>query len=222
MPEPQYLNSDLKTGTGTPDAESRVPSSNNNGPPSTLVTGIIEETLPYTLATTNMTFEIGTSGRDETIDEHGISGMNEMMDEYDISRTDETMDEHGISGPDETIDEHGISGPDETIDEHGISGPDETIDEHGILGPDETIDEHGILGTDETIDEHSLCGICGGLYRDGKDWIQCDYCSKWFHRRCGGLSNALKWKKYTKANVQYKCPTCSDVLKYNGIFHICG
>ena len=46
------------------------------------------------------------------------------------------------------------------------------------------------------------CGRCGGIYRRGELWIQCDSCEKWYHAKCtdqrkkckGQLDNLTSWR----------------------------
>lgn len=43
---------------------------------------------------------------------------------------------------------------------------------------------------------------------EGNDWIQCDGCDSWLHRKCAGLSNYKKWKKFSKESVSWFCKDC--------------
>lgn len=63
---------------------------------------------------------------------------------------------------------------------------------------------------DSDSDENSdgVCGSCGGVYNEGQDWICCDVCLKWRHRKCSGLSNPKKWNKYNREGVEFCCPDC--------------
>ena len=60
--------------------------------------------------------------------------------------------------------------------------------------------------SDENSDEE--CGSCGGLFMEGQESICCDICQKWKHRKCSGLSNPKKWKRYNQDDVEFCCPDC--------------
>ncbi|KAH3823811.1 hypothetical protein DPMN_125633 [Dreissena polymorpha] len=54
--------------------------------------------------------------------------------------------------------------------------------------------------------ESDICKKC--QQADGELWIQCDSCNSWLHRKCAGLQNAMKWKKYSKAGAKWNCTEC--------------
>lgn len=51
-----------------------------------------------------------------------------------------------------------------------------------------------------------LCKKC--LTVEGDQWIQCDSCNEWYHRKCAGLQNARKWRKYSKDGTEWNCKDC--------------
>ncbi|KAH3716299.1 hypothetical protein DPMN_059018 [Dreissena polymorpha] len=57
-------------------------------------------------------------------------------------------------------------------------------------------------------EEEESCYKCGKAYTENEEWIACDICNKWYHRRCCGLSSLTKWKYYTKVNRKFCCPEC--------------
>ena len=61
-------------------------------------------------------------------------------------------------------------------------------------------------GTSATTDDSDLCKKCMSDRPD--EWIQCDSCDSWFHRKCAGLSNAKLWKKITKSTAHWFCRDC--------------
>ena len=54
--------------------------------------------------------------------------------------------------------------------------------------------------------DSDVCAKCGS--GEGTDWIQCDSCNSWLHRKCAGLSNYMKWKKYSKDSAIWYCKEC--------------
>ncbi|XP_045173548.2 uncharacterized protein LOC123535080 [Mercenaria mercenaria] len=51
--------------------------------------------------------------------------------------------------------------------------------------------------------------MCKKCFLDKDDeWIQCDSCNGWFHRKCAGLKNVRQWKKYNKEGVEWLCHEC--------------
>ena len=62
---------------------------------------------------------------------------------------------------------------------------------------------------DDDDDDDNSCHKCGKTYNEDEDWIACDICSKWYHRRCCGLSNVKRWNYYKNVNRKFCCPECS-------------
>ena len=62
----------------------------------------------------------------------------------------------------------------------------------------------------EQVVNDDLCQVC--LQEDEKsgntDWIQCDKCQNWLHRKCAGLGHHMKWHKMTKKNAKFLCKLC--------------
>lgn len=54
--------------------------------------------------------------------------------------------------------------------------------------------------------DSDLCAKC--KTGEGNDWIQCDGCNSWLHRKCAGLANYRKWKKYSKESASWFCTAC--------------
>lgn len=50
------------------------------------------------------------------------------------------------------------------------------------------------VSTLQDTDNSDLCKVC--KIQTCEQWIQCDICQSWHHRKCVGLSNVLKWKKF--------------------------
>ena len=62
---------------------------------------------------------------------------------------------------------------------------------------------------DETSDSENASDVCVKCnIGEGSDWIQCDSCNSWLHRKCAGLSNYMKWKKYSKDSAKWYCKEC--------------
>lgn len=55
-------------------------------------------------------------------------------------------------------------------------------------------------------DNSDVCKVC--KLQTGEEWIQCDSCQSWHHRKCAGLSNVLKWKKFSRTGTQWLCKDC--------------
>jgi len=55
-------------------------------------------------------------------------------------------------------------------------------------------------------DTSDMCKKCQNEKDD--EFIQCDSCDGWYHRRCAELQNHKKWKKYTKDDVNWFCKEC--------------
>ena len=49
--------------------------------------------------------------------------------------------------------------------------------------------------SDTTIDE-SKCSVCHGEFIEGeeKKWVGCNYCTRWFHKKCVKAVIKKKWK----------------------------
>lgn len=56
------------------------------------------------------------------------------------------------------------------------------------------------------IDDTEKCKKC--LSDTNDQWIQCDSCDSWFHRKCAGLKSIKLWKKCSKPNAQWFCSQC--------------
>ena len=50
--------------------------------------------------------------------------------------------------------------------------------------------------------EKAFCHKCNKLFIDRDN---CDSCDNWYDRKCAGLTNALKWKKFLKKNSKFLC-----------------
>lgn len=57
-------------------------------------------------------------------------------------------------------------------------------------------------------DDDSHCYLCGKHYNEEEEWIMCDICQKWFHRKCAKLSNKKRWEYFSSENVDFKCQQC--------------
>ncbi|XP_069109558.1 uncharacterized protein [Argopecten irradians] len=62
--------------------------------------------------------------------------------------------------------------------------------------------------TDTLPTSETMCKICLKGDKPGMEWISCDGCDLWLHRKCAGLTNHLKWKKYTKSKSKFYCKDC--------------
>ena len=56
------------------------------------------------------------------------------------------------------------------------------------------------------VDESDLCREC--LTDAPDEWIQCDKCNRWYHRKCTSLKSNRMWKKFSKDGVSWKCKRC--------------
>lgn len=68
--------------------------------------------------------------------------------------------------------------------------------------PEKPSDAEGL----EEDDNEDICNRCQTEKND--QWIQCDSCSSWFHRRCAGLQHNKKWGKFQKEGVNWFCLDC--------------
>ena len=62
----------------------------------------------------------------------------------------------------------------------------------------------------EVYDEDECnCAGCGIPYPQGeKDWIACEKCEEWYHRRCGGIYDRKKWDHLQNSDAIWKCLNC--------------
>ena len=65
-----------------------------------------------------------------------------------------------------------------------------------------------ILTSESETEDQTLCEKCGKVYKESEQWIACDSCEKWFHRRCAGLWSAAKWNLYQSPDKDFFCPYC--------------
>jgi len=66
-----------------------------------------------------------------------------------------------------------------------------------------------IVLTQENDVEENSSDLCQACYVEKCDeWIQCDSCDSWFHRKCAGLKNAKQWKKHSQSGVTWFCRSC--------------
>ena len=63
------------------------------------------------------------------------------------------------------------------------------------------------IGADDS-ENDDQCKVCSASAKQNEDWILCDRCDKWLHRKCAGLSNITKWRKYQKKNKKFTCSFC--------------
>jgi hypothetical protein len=63
-----------------------------------------------------------------------------------------------------------------------------------------------VPGTSAETEDTELCKKC--MTNRPDEWIQCDSCSGWLHRKCAGLSNTRQWKMFTKEAAQWFCKDC--------------
>ncbi|MEW8545726.1 MAG: hypothetical protein AB2693_19565 [Candidatus Thiodiazotropha sp.] len=68
-----------------------------------------------------------------------------------------------------------------------------------------TMDDRGSEPADSDSDRE-VCAKCKADKND--EWIQCDGCDAWLHRKCAGLSNFMKWRKYSKESSVWRCKNC--------------
>lgn len=54
--------------------------------------------------------------------------------------------------------------------------------------------------------QDDLCKKC--LTEKNDDWIQCDSCNAWFHRKCSGLKTKKQWATFSKDGVSWFCFEC--------------
>ena len=53
------------------------------------------------------------------------------------------------------------------------------------------------------------CPGCGLPYPQGEeDWIECEKCEEWWHRRCGGIYDKNKWMQLQNSSVSWVCLNC--------------
>jgi hypothetical protein len=64
-----------------------------------------------------------------------------------------------------------------------------------------------VIGTSDPDEDNATCKVC--YSSSGQtDWIQCDSCHGWFHRKCAGLQHHLRWKKFQRKGVDFHCKQC--------------
>ena len=54
------------------------------------------------------------------------------------------------------------------------------------------------------------CGLCNEIYHATEDWVQCDDCSKWYHRVCAGLETDEAWERVQDTEVEWICHSCKN------------
>jgi hypothetical protein len=61
----------------------------------------------------------------------------------------------------------------------------------------------------ESDDDSEKCVVCHGADVGGEDWINCDFCKLWFHRKCTEISDE-EWHLYTldEDSSPFVCPLC--------------
>lgn len=85
--------------------------------------------------------------------------------------------------------------------EISVSEPVLTVSEP-VLEPNSSSDCSDVEESDD------ICWKCNKLYNEDEEWIGCDFCLKWFHRQCCGLTSASAWKAVSKSKAKYACPDC--------------
>jgi hypothetical protein len=56
-------------------------------------------------------------------------------------------------------------------------------------------------------DSHVICKVCDTHDKETQ-WIQCDSCNAWLHRKCAGLKHHMKWKKHQRKGSHFFCKEC--------------
>lgn len=57
-----------------------------------------------------------------------------------------------------------------------------------------------VYGSDEN------CTMCNGQYVNGEDWISCDICNLWYHRKCVNIQDEEEWCDVNEG--VFTCPLC--------------
>jgi hypothetical protein len=63
----------------------------------------------------------------------------------------------------------------------------------------------------ENSDEETSCQVCNlnqNTAPSQTQWINCDGCNGWLHRKCAGLQHHLRWKKFNKKDEHFYCQQC--------------
>ncbi|TNV80905.1 hypothetical protein FGO68_gene626 [Halteria grandinella] len=60
-------------------------------------------------------------------------------------------------------------------------------------------------------EQGNFCEVCCKASPSDDDYIQCDYCQKWIHTRCGNLDEE-QLKLYAQEDQKYMCPICKDQI----------
>lgn len=67
----------------------------------------------------------------------------------------------------------------------------------------------GDMSTQSDSDNEASSDLCHTCFLSKDDeWIQCDSCNKWFHRKCAGLKNKKQWNRLQKEGVLWYCKVC--------------
>lgn len=58
-------------------------------------------------------------------------------------------------------------------------------------------------------DNSEKCVVCNGIDTGGEDWINCDMCTEWYHRKYTNITDN-EWHMYTLENDSspFICPLC--------------
>jgi len=62
------------------------------------------------------------------------------------------------------------------------------------------------------------CGVCGVKEKGGENWIECDWCEKWMHQGCGGVSTSLfdvlaSFDESVSGELHWYCRACYGEVK---------
>ena len=64
--------------------------------------------------------------------------------------------------------------------------------------------------------DENICAICLLLYKRSEEWIKCNTCGRWMHRKtCGGVGNE-EWNAYiSNGSLPFSCPLCQSEANAN-------
>lgn len=55
-------------------------------------------------------------------------------------------------------------------------------------------------------DSDENCTMCNGHYVNREDWISCDICNLWYHRKCVNIQDEEEWCGGNEGVLS--CPLC--------------
>ncbi|WAR26397.1 PIF1-like protein, partial [Mya arenaria] len=81
---------------------------------------------------------------------------------------------------------------------------DSSEDDINVLSVNEIEHSH----VNESTESCKICKLTEYQAPHLTEWISCDGCDGWLHRKCAGLQNHFKWQKFNRSGVKFYCNDC--------------